>query len=100
MSIRKETISKIIITAIFIFTACINLSAGNGVKMSVSGFVKNADTGSPIPKIAVTVFKIEYDEIVDSFRQESDYNGYYKIRLLDAGNYRVGVSIPQIGLVH
>ena len=74
--------------------------AQSGLKMSVSGFVRDVDVDVPIPGIEVVIFKVENGIIADVFKGTSDRDGFYKVRYLAAGNYRFSVTMPTIGMIY
>lgn len=100
----KPTINKITAPVCFLIIFIITVSympARSGIQMSVSGFVRDAQTKMPLSGVTVYIFR-ENQEPGDTdnvFSGTSDNNGYYKIRFLDAGKYSFSIEIPGIGTV-
>jgi hypothetical protein len=74
--------------------------AQSGLKMSVSGYVREVNTNIPISGVEVLLFDMEQDNGIKVFRGTSNSVGFYKIRYLAAGEYEFSVINPSIGLIH
>lgn len=74
--------------------------AQSGLQMSVSGRVRDLNSHELIPGATITVFKLPADTLDDIFSGTSNESGFYKIRYLEAGDYRFLITIPFEGIVY
>jgi len=82
-----------------VFFCYYNVFPQNGILMSVSGQIKDANTYTPQAGVEVLLFKYKNDVLVEHFNSISDKNGIYKIGYLEAGRYEFILDIPGIGMV-
>jgi hypothetical protein len=72
-----------------------------GLLMSVNGWVKDLETGNPIPGITIDLFKFtENESSVFISKGTSDINGFYKIKYLEAGLYYFFIETSDRGIVY
>lgn len=69
-----------------------------GLLMSVYGWVRDVETGKPIPNITIHLFKVMPNgNFTYVSSGTSDSNGFYKVKYLEAGAYEFSIKIPEIG---
>jgi hypothetical protein len=74
--------------------------AQSGLKMSVSGYVRDVNTDIPIPGVEVLLFDMKQANGIKVYSGTSNSVGFYKIRYLAAGEYEFSVINPAIGFIH
>lgn len=96
----KKICYLVLIFLFLIIGSDFHIFAQSGLQMSVSGRIREFNTHRPLAGVKIEVCRFENEKITDVKRSKSSRNGYFKIRFLDAGQYRLSIDIPEIGGLH